>query len=63
MGLKKVGALWKKANKDKEYYTGTIELGKTGKSRIMMFPNNKKNDKQPDYAISLVVDNEIAKAA
>lgn len=55
MTLKKVGVLWKKeAKNNKEYMTGTLDLGVLGETRIMIFANDKKEDKHPDYTISLV---------
>ena len=57
MALKKIGVLWKKNSKqNKEYLTGTLDLGALGESRIMIFPNDKKNDNHPDYTISLLSD-------
>jgi uncharacterized protein (DUF736 family) len=59
MGLKKVGVLWKKDSKqNKEYLTGTLDMGALGESRIMVFQNDKKKDNQPDYSISLVLEDE-----
>lgn len=59
MALKKVGVLWKKDSKqNKEYLTGALDLGALGQSRIMVFANEKKSDKQPDYTISLVSDDD-----
>lgn len=55
MGLKKIGGLWQRASKqNKQYLAGSIDLGALGESKIMVFKNEKKKDKQPDYTISLV---------
>ena len=57
MSLKKVGVLWKKANKDnKEFLSGKLDLGASGQSTIMVFENNKKEDNHPDYTISMIID-------
>ena len=58
MSLKKVGVLWKNTSKEnKEYLSGTLDLGAFGESRIMVFQNDKKTeDKHPDFRISLATD-------
>lgn len=51
MAAKKLGALWKKTSKaGNEYFSGVLELGQD-KVRIVVFPNNKENERQPDYSI------------
>lgn len=62
MALKKIGVLWKKESKqNKAYLTGKLDLGALGESRIMIFANEKKNDKHPDYSISLVTEDDQEK--
>ena len=58
MSLKQVGVLWKNTSKDKkEYFSGKLDLGASGQSRIMIFPNtNKKEDNHPDFRISMATD-------
>lgn len=49
--MDKIGALWKK--KDKDYLSGTIEY-EGAKIPILVFKNNRKEkDNQPDYNICL----------
>lgn len=63
MALKKVGSLWKKDSKNnQEYLTGTLDMGALGECRIMVFPNEKKTEKQPDFTVSLL-NNEAAEAS
>lgn len=59
IALKKVGVLWKKDSKNnQEYLSGQLDLGAMGEAKIMVFKNNKKEDKQPDYSISLATDDD-----
>jgi hypothetical protein len=60
MGLTKIGALWLKDGKKGKFMSGKIEV--EGKEyAILVFKNEKKNDKQPDYNINLRNDNEVEK--
>lgn len=43
-----IGALWIKQSSKGEYMTGTID----GK-KVVVFRNNKKTDKQPDWRVLL----------
>ena len=58
MSLKNVGVLWKNTSKEnKEYLSGTLDLGAFGQSRIMIFQNeNKKEENHPDFRVSLATD-------
>ena len=58
--MKKVGALWTKTGKgDKEFFSGTVDLGVLGKTSVMIFPNDRKGkDNEPDYTICLPGDKE-----
>ena len=58
MGLKRIGALWNKEDKNKQpYFSGTLDLGALGEAQIMVFPNKRKEeDNHPDAIISLVVE-------
>ena len=56
----KVGALWSKSSARGEYFTGNLELSKDqirelmqgdGKLSIVVFRNDKKTGKQPDWRI------------
>lgn len=54
MAEKSIAALWDKEGKD--YKTGildldTLPLGATGKIKIIMFPNDRKEGSQPDHRI------------
>jgi len=54
--MKKVGALWKKTGKgDKEFLSGTVDLGVLGEIPVMIFPNDRpdKGEKEPDFTICL----------
>ncbi len=57
MSLKKIGALWvNESPKAGRYLSGQIDFGALGKSDIVIFENNKKDDPDsnlPDYAIFL----------
>ncbi len=57
MGLKKIGALWSKEDKNKKpYLSGTLDLGVLGEVQIMIFQNkHKEEENQPDATISLIV--------
>ncbi len=57
MSLKKVGALWKKQDKNTgEFLSGMLDLGILGQARLMVFPNRfKKAENQPDATIQLVI--------
>jgi uncharacterized protein (DUF736 family) len=57
MGLKRVGALWGKKDKNKkEYLSGTIDLGGLGEMKIMVFKNEKEEENHPDWVIQLIED-------
>lgn len=54
MALKKIGVLWRKTGKDKDFLSGTLDLSVFGKANIMVFENTKKkSEKSPDYTIQL----------
>lgn len=47
----KIGALWiKRSQEGTTYFSGEIEFDGV-KKRIVIFKNEKKSDKQPDYRI------------
>lgn len=53
MDNKKIGALWKKrSQKGMDFMSGVIEIDNK-KIFIVVFKNEKKTDKQPDYSILL----------
>lgn len=55
MALKKVGALWKKTDKKgNEFYSGMVDLGMAGEANVMVFHNEKAEDKHPDMVVHLV---------
>jgi uncharacterized protein (DUF736 family) len=59
MALKKVGSLWSQKSKEgKEYMSGSLDLGVGGEARVMVFANQKKEGKQPDYTISIATDDQ-----
>ena len=56
----KVGALWAKSSSRGEFMTGNIELtpeqiaelqANGGKMSVVVFPNERKTGKQPDWAM------------
>lgn len=52
MGLDKIGALWAKEKNGKRFLSGEIELVRGGeKIRVLVFKNEDKEGKQPDYRI------------
>ena len=55
MALKKIGALWKKSDKNgKDYLTGQLDLGVLGKVQIAVFQSpEKQNEQSPDATIHL----------
>lgn len=55
MALKPVGALWTKDGKKGKFLSGTLDLGVLGKATIMIFPNEKKENNQPDYRMYLAI--------
>lgn len=56
--LKELFALWKKeSTKNTVYYTGNLTIDNK-KHDIVVFANNKTNDKQPDYRIYLNDENK-----
>ena len=59
MALKRVGVLWKKTDKkNREYFSGNIDMGVMGEVPIMIFENEKAEEKHPDYTIHLVTEEE-----
>ena len=53
---RKIGALWKNNNKNKNiaYLTGLVDLGLLGRIRVAVFKNELKDkENQPDYHILL----------
>lgn len=50
MGLEKIGALWKGKPGSKAVLSGSIEVGGK-KYRALIFKNDDKEGKQPDYRI------------
>ncbi len=57
MGLKRIGALWNKEDKNKQpYFSGTLDLGVLGEAQIIVFPSkHKEEENHPDAVISSVV--------
>lgn len=60
MGLKTIGALWRKEGKNGNYLSGTLDLGVLGTVHIAVFQNEKGegDDKKPDARIALFEDND-----
>lgn len=59
--MKKIGSLWIKKGKGKNFYTGELDLI-VAKVRIGCFFNDKKgNEKAPDLAI-MVLDDDYKKS-
>ncbi len=57
--LKKIGVLWKKKDKhEKEYLSGSLDLGVLGKVSLAIFQNNKSDDMQPDCTIHLLINSK-----
>lgn len=48
---KSIGALWINTGTNGEYFTGNIELPDGSKQNVIVFKNDNKKDKQPDYRI------------
>jgi uncharacterized protein (DUF736 family) len=62
MALKRIGALWNKKDKNnKDYMSGTVEMGALGHISVMVFPNEKQEENHPDYSVCLVVEDEPEK--
>jgi len=52
--MKTIGSLWKSETKKGDtMLSGTISAGLFGDINIMIFPNNHKENKQPDYFIAI----------
>ena len=63
MALKRIGALWNKTGKEnRDYMSGAVEMGALGHINVMVFPNNKKEEKQPDWTVHLVEADEPEKS-
>jgi hypothetical protein len=59
MSLKKIGVLWKKADKNgNEFYSGTVDCGVLGNVNLAVFPNTFKEGTQPDFIINLLENDE-----
>jgi len=59
MALKRVGALWNKTDKkQKDYMSGTMDLGALGAINVMIFQNDKVEENHPDWAIHLLTPDE-----
>lgn len=57
--LKKIGALWKKTDKNKQvFYAGNLDLGVLGTVSLAIFPNKNKEGNQPDFSINLLTPKE-----
>ena len=63
MGLKRIGALWNKEDKNNQpYFSGILDLGALGEAQIMVFQNkHKEEDNHPDAIIHLVVNDDESK--
>ena len=59
MGLSRIGALWAREKDGKRYLSGELELVRGGeKIRVMVFKNEDKEGRQPDYRIMRQDDDE-----
>ncbi len=63
MGLKRIGALWNKEDKNNQpYFSGTLDMGVLGEAQIMVFQNkHKEEENHPDAVIHLVVNDDDGK--
>ena len=52
MSSKSIGALWKRTNEKREFFTGTLDNEDGNKQKIVVFKNGYKDkDTKPDYLI------------
>ena len=55
MALKRIGAIWEnQEEKSKTRYSGKLDLGALGDIDIILFDNEKKDEKHPDLTIHLI---------
>ena len=55
MALKRIAVLWEKDDpKTKTRYSGKLDLGPLGDVDIVVFDNDKQDDKQPDMTVHLI---------
>lgn len=47
-----LGALWLKHSAKGPYMTGSVTIGGV-ETRLVLFPNNKKSEKSPDWRVML----------
>ena len=48
---KSIGAFWVQISEKGEFWTGYIEDEQGNKKNVVVFKNNYKKDKQPDYRV------------
>jgi len=48
---KSIGAFWVQTSEKGEFWTGYIEDEQGNKKNVVVFKNNYKKDKQPDYRV------------
>jgi hypothetical protein len=55
MALKRIGAFWENQDpKSKTRYSGKIELGALGDIDVVIFDNEKQEEKHPDLTLHLI---------
>ena len=59
MALKTIGGLWEKKKGERTYLTGVLDLGALGQVNIGVFPNEQKEDNQPDFRVTLFHDDKF----
>jgi len=63
MAFLNAGGLWRKTDKNgREYFSGKFEINNQVHRVVLMFNDRKKNDKEPDLRVSLIVDDNMAEA-
>lgn len=54
--FKKCGALWNKSDKNGEdYLAGEINVGILGQLPVFIFPNEKTEERHPDWSINILM--------
>lgn len=56
MALKRITGLWAKSGSAGQFWAGDTREAIPAGSKLLVFPNQKRSDSDPDYTVSLIVD-------
>lgn len=62
MALKRIGVFWENQDpKTKTRYSGKIDLGALGEVDVIVFDNEKEDEKHPDLTLHLITSDKESK--